>query len=110
MRRFEGCVGFFIHSRASYVCALFPAFLNGACAHAPYVVLAHANFIADCIVLGLLEMHFWSMGELIVVWRCWIPVTICGRNFGDNTTFLTPWGTYAYMKMPFELINIGATF
>jgi hypothetical protein len=54
------------------------------CARAPCVVLAHADFIVDCIVLGLLEMHFLSMGELIVVWRCWIPVTICGRNFGDN--------------------------
>jgi hypothetical protein len=38
--------------------------------HAPCVVLAHADFIVDCIVLGLLECifgHFWSMGELIVV-------------------------------------------
>jgi hypothetical protein len=51
---------FCVHSRASCACALFPAFLNGACARAPCVVLAHADFIADCIVLGLLEMHFWS--------------------------------------------------
>jgi hypothetical protein len=34
--------------------------MNGACARAPCVVLAHADFIVDCIVLGLLEMHFWS--------------------------------------------------
>ena len=27
-----------------------------------------------------------------------------------NTTFRTPWGTYAYRKMPFGLINVGATF
>ena len=27
-----------------------------------------------------------------------------------KTTFLTKWGTYAYDKMPFELINVGATF
>ena len=27
-----------------------------------------------------------------------------------KTTFHTPWGTYAYRKMPFGLINVGATF
>lgn len=27
-----------------------------------------------------------------------------------KTTFTTPWGTFAYHRMPFELINTGATF
>jgi len=27
-----------------------------------------------------------------------------------KTTFTMPWGTYAYHRMPFGLINIGATF
>ena len=27
-----------------------------------------------------------------------------------KNTFWTPWGTYAYPKMPFILINVGATF
>ena len=27
-----------------------------------------------------------------------------------KTTFKTKWGTYAYKKMPFRLINAGATF
>eukprot|EP00253_Pinus_taeda_P029494 PITA_29494 len=27
-----------------------------------------------------------------------------------KTTFITKWGTYAYQKMPFRLINAGATF
>jgi hypothetical protein len=27
-----------------------------------------------------------------------------------KTTFCTPWGTYDYRKIPFGLINVGATF
>lgn len=27
-----------------------------------------------------------------------------------KTTFITPWGTFAYNRMPFGLINVGATF
>ena len=27
-----------------------------------------------------------------------------------KSTFTTPWGTYVYMRMPFGLINAGATF
>jgi hypothetical protein len=67
MRSFEGCAVFCAHSRASFTCVLFPTFLNGACARAPCVVSAHADFILDCILLDLLEMNFWSMGELICV-------------------------------------------
>ena len=28
----------------------------------------------------------------------------------DKTTFTTPWGTFMYVKMPFGLMNAGATF
>jgi hypothetical protein len=28
----------------------------------------------------------------------------------ENTTFTTPWGTFMYAKMPFRLMNAGATF
>ncbi|KAH9319370.1 hypothetical protein KI387_021139, partial [Taxus chinensis] len=28
----------------------------------------------------------------------------------SKTTFTTPWGTFAYNRMPFGLINVGATF
>jgi hypothetical protein len=28
----------------------------------------------------------------------------------EKTTFTTPWGTFMYAKMPFELMNAGATF
>ena len=28
----------------------------------------------------------------------------------DKTTFTTPWGTFMYVKMPFGLMNVGATF
>ena len=27
-----------------------------------------------------------------------------------KTTFNTPWGTFEYLRMPFELTNVGATF
>ncbi|KAH9317035.1 hypothetical protein KI387_018804, partial [Taxus chinensis] len=27
-----------------------------------------------------------------------------------KTTFTTPWGTFAYKRMPFGLINTGVTF
>jgi hypothetical protein len=28
----------------------------------------------------------------------------------DKTTFTMPWGTFMYVKMPFGLMNVGATF
>ena len=28
----------------------------------------------------------------------------------EKTTFLTPWGTFMYVKMPFGLMNVGVTF
>ena len=28
----------------------------------------------------------------------------------EKTTFTTPWGTFMYEKMPFGLMNVGATF
>jgi hypothetical protein len=28
----------------------------------------------------------------------------------DKTTFTTPWGTFMYVKIPFGLMNAGATF
>ena len=27
-----------------------------------------------------------------------------------ETTFITPWGTFEYLRMPFGLINVEATF
>lgn len=32
------------------------------------------------------------------------------ENEQHKTTFITPWGTFAYNHMPFGLINVGATF
>ncbi len=28
----------------------------------------------------------------------------------EKITFTTPWGTFMYAKMPFGLMNVGATF
>ena len=32
------------------------------------------------------------------------------REDKSKTAFVTPWGTYQYMVMPFGLINTGATY
>ncbi|XP_059076546.1 uncharacterized protein LOC131875864 [Cryptomeria japonica] len=32
------------------------------------------------------------------------------QDYQHKTTFTTPWGTFAYNRMPFGLINVGATF
>lgn len=32
------------------------------------------------------------------------------RNDQQKTTFTTPWGAFMYVKMPFGMINVGATF
>jgi len=31
-------------------------------------------------------------------------------NDQENTSFTTPWGTFMYAKMPFGIMNVGATF
>ena len=31
-------------------------------------------------------------------------------NNQEKTSFTTPWGTFMYSKMPFVLMNVGATF
>ena len=36
-------------------------------------------------------------------------ITICSE-YQHKTTFICPWGTFAYKKMPFGLKNVGATF
>ena len=28
----------------------------------------------------------------------------------EKTTFTTPWGTFMYAKIPFGMMNVGATF
>jgi hypothetical protein len=47
-----------------HMCA-FLAFLDGACARAPCVVIAHIDFITGCIVLDLLEMIFGNFGPWV---------------------------------------------
>jgi hypothetical protein len=60
-------VAFCVHIYTLGTCALFRRYLIAARAHAPCVFLVHADFIAGCIVLDLLEMHFWPMSELMSV-------------------------------------------
>jgi hypothetical protein len=50
----------FQRPQSSIVCmCAFSVLLDGACASAPCVVIAHLDFITSCIVLDLLEMLFW---------------------------------------------------
>lgn len=35
---------------------------------------------------------------------------LVAHNDQLSTTLRTPWGTYAYIKMPFGLINVGSSF
>jgi hypothetical protein len=32
------------------------------------------------------------------------------EEYRENTTFITPWETYAYARIPFGLKNVGDTF
>jgi hypothetical protein len=36
-------------------------------------------------------------------------IAVCEED-KEKTTFTTPWGTFMYDKMPFGLMNAGATF
>jgi hypothetical protein len=67
MCHFDVCTDFCIHSHASGACAFFQHYMNAARARVPCIFFVHADFIAGCILLDLLEMHFWSMSELMSV-------------------------------------------
>ena len=36
-------------------------------------------------------------------------IAVCEED-NEKTTFTTPWGTFMYDKMPFGIMNAGATF
>jgi hypothetical protein len=65
------------------MCALL-ASLAYARVHTSCSVSAHVNFITSCIVCAFWKCFFGAAGELIGVWRYWIPATICRKNFSDN--------------------------
>jgi hypothetical protein len=58
MRRSEG-VWLLASTVVPRVHARFLAFSTGARVRASCISLAHVDFITGCIVLDLLEMHFW---------------------------------------------------
>ena len=39
-----------------------------------------------------------------------LDTTKCNSDDQEKTAFTTPWGTFMYAKMPFGLMNVGATF
>jgi hypothetical protein len=96
----------FLCTQSRIVCiCTFLAFLAYACARASCIVSAHVNFITSCIVCALWKCIFGAMNELIGVWRCWIPVTICGKNFSDNTRNTIPYHTKARHTIPYHTIS-----
>jgi hypothetical protein len=82
---FKGVRGF-SHKQSCirHMCALL-ALLAYARVHASFSVSTHVNFLTSCIVFSFWKCIFGVVGELIGVWRCCIPVTICEQNFSDNS-------------------------
>ena len=54
--------------------------------------------VSECAMLSLLD-GFFGYNQVLVA-----------KEDHLKTTFQTKWGTYDYDKMPFGLINVGATF
>ena len=76
------------------------------CAHTSFSVSTHVNFLTSCIVVSPCKCIFGAAGELIGVWRCFIPVTICmwccGWNFSDNNDHHD---MHLYFDTPFQCLS-----
>jgi len=84
MHLFELCTSFCIRSHTLGTCALFRSFWL---AHVHVLPLHSERMLILWLVVyvcALWKCIFCAMDELIGVWRCWIPITICGRYFSDN--------------------------
>jgi catalase len=47
--------------------------------------------------------------SLLDGYSCYNQIVVCEED-KEKTSFTTPWGTFMYDKMPFEMMNVGATF
>ena len=75
--------------------------LNRACLKDNYPIPAMEHI--------LLSVFRFSMLSLLDGFSRYNQVLVAKEDH-LKTTFQTKWGTYAYDKMPFGLINVGATF
>jgi hypothetical protein len=58
------------------------------------------NVLQAVIGLSMMSMYGFSGYNQLLV----------SKHDKYKTTFITPWGTYSYICMPFGLMNVGATF
>ena len=75
--------------------------LNRACLKDNYLVPAMETILQSVYEFAMLSLldGFFGYNQVLVA-----------KENRLKTTFRTKWGTYAYDKMPFGLINVGSTF
>ena len=75
--------------------------LNTSCLKENYPLLDMETLLQRVIRLGMMSMldGFSGYNQVLV-----------NKEDQHKTTFTTPWGTYKFLRMPFGLLNAGATF
>jgi hypothetical protein len=75
--------------------------INKACPKDNYPTPFVDQIVDDCVgseIFSLMD-GFFSYNQINIL-----------SVYQHKTTFIYPWGTFAYQKIPFGLMNVGATF
>ena len=75
--------------------------VNNACLEDNYPTLFIDQIIDDCAGCEIFSFMDGFYG--------YIEINVCPDN-QHKTTFICPWGTFAYRKLPFGLKNVGENF